>query len=392
MQINPLLITREKEGMSVDYKGRLKRLHTAMSQNQVDSVVYGTGSNFQYFSGVLLPWERDEGPEQPTSFLVVNSEGDARMLLDPLYADQAPDAHLECDIASSRAEQVAWLRKHLTSNRVGTSRKSAPFIRELVQEALPQAECVEGEELGEALRLIKDEEEIALLRKVASINDRVMADLIEHIRPGITAMDLQKLIWEFGESYGAQSLSFPGTALFVKSGTEPSADPFVYPREEGLVTGTSVAFDFGYLLDGYCSDYGRSFYCGEAPDHIAGAYRALQEAECHLISQMKPYQMKVNEMFGVLEAALDERGYGDRLRARLSDGTLGHQIGVDVHENPWIKPQSDVFLQPGMVMALEPKVWLPGEYYLRVEDIVLVTEEGAESFTTFDRELFSLPG
>jgi len=377
--------------MPVDYKGRLRRLETAMGEHQLDSVVYGTGSNFQYFSGVMLPWERDEGPEEPACFLVVNSEGEARVLLDAPYADHAGDTFLPCDVARSRAEQVAWLRKHLTPNRVGTSRKSALFTGELVAEALPQAECVVAEELGETLRVIKDEDELALLRQVASINDRVMEALIEHIRPPVTAQDLHHLITELGETHGAQRPSFPGTTLFVKSGTEPTSDPFVYPRDQGLVRGTSVAFDFGYIVDGYCSDFGRSFYCGEAPDHIQGAYRALQEAQCHLISQMKPYQMKINEMFGVLEAALDERGYGDRLRARLADGTLGHQIGVDVHENPWIKPENDHTLKPGMVMALEPKVWLPGEYYLRVEDIVLVTEEGAESFTTFDRELFSLP-
>ncbi len=380
-----------KEGMTVDYKARLRRLQSAMEDTKIDSIVYGTGSSFQYFSGVIIPWQRDEGPEEPTCFLLVTREGDARILLDGEHTEVVGDTFLACDTADTRQEQIAWLRKYLLGGCVGTGRKSAPMLKQLVSEALGSVECVDGERLAEALRVCKEPEEIALLRKVASINDRVMEDLIEHIRPGTTAPQLQDLIAQLGRSHGAQGLSFPGTALFVKSGTEPSPDPFVYPREEGLVPGTSVAFDFGYLLEGYCSDYGRSFYCGEAPAHITGAYQALQEAQCHLISQMKPYQMKINEMFGVLEAALDERGYGDRLRARLADGTLGHQIGVDVHENPWIKPQSDVYLRPGMVMALEPKVWLPGEYYLRVEDIVLITEEGAESFTTFDRNLFALP-
>ncbi len=380
-----------KEGIGMDYKGRMERLRNAMEQAQLDSIVYGTGSSFQYFSGVIIPWKRDGGLAEPTCFLIINRDGSGRVLLEPEHADAKEQTCLDCDVASSWAERVAWFKKHLIPNRIGTSRVSAAWLRELIAEAFPEAQCSDAERLAEGIRVLKDDEEIALLREVSAINDRVMGDLIQHIRPGITALELQDLIAQLGKSHGAQGLSFPGTALFVKSGTEPSSDPFVYPREEGLVPNTSVAFDFGYLLNGYCSDYGRSFYCGEAPEHIAGAYQALQEAQCHLISEMKPHQMKINEMFGVLEAALDGRGYGDRLRARLSDGTLGHQIGVDVHENPWIKPESDVPLQPGMVMALEPKVWFPGEYYLRVEDIVLVTEKGAESFTTFDRELFSLP-
>ena len=87
---------------------------------------------------------------------------------------------------------------------------------------------------------------------------------------------------------------------------------------------------------------------------------------------------------------LDELGYGDRFRARLPCGTLGHQIGVDLHENPWIRPETETLLAPGMVMCIEPKVWSPGQYYLRVEDMVLVTEEGAESLTVFDRNTFEL--
>jgi len=105
---------------------------------------------------------------------------------------------------------------------------------------------------------------------------------------------------------------------------------------------------------------------------------------------MKP-GMRIGDMPKIILAKLDELGYGDRFRARVPDGTLGHQIGVDLHENPWIKPDCDMKLLPGMVMCIEPKLWLPGEYYLRVEDMVLVTENGAESLTDFNRELFELP-
>lgn len=105
---------------------------------------------------------------------------------------------------------------------------------------------------------------------------------------------------------------------------------------------------------------------------------------------MKP-GLKIGEMFNIIEAFLDGRGFGDRLRARLPHGNLGHHIGVDLHEKPWLRPGCDVVLQPGMVMCLEPKLWLPGEYYIRVEDMVLITEEGAESLTVFDRRLFELP-
>ena len=219
----------------------------------------------------------------------------------------------------------------------------------------------------------------------------VMEKVVTSIRPGVTQIELQELVREAGILLGAHDVSFSPAALFVKSGTQPTENPFVYPKEEGLLPGTSIAFDFGFIKDGYCSDFGRSFYSGPAPKHIVDAYRALQESHCEVISQMAPGKFKLNQLFGLMETAIDRRGYGDRLRARLKDGTLGHQIGVDLHENPWIRPHSDVWLEAGMVMALEPKVWFPGEYYLRVEDIVLITETGAEYLTEFDRELFELP-
>ena len=100
--------------------------------------------------------------------------------------------------------------------------------------------------------------------------------------------------------------------------------------------------------------------------------------------------MRVCDVFPIIEGFLDKDGYGDHLRARLSDGTVGHQIGVEVHENPWLKPDNMQELQEGMVMCLEPKLWKAGEYYLRVEDMVLIHKNRAEFLTNYDREQFQL--
>jgi Xaa-Pro aminopeptidase len=100
--------------------------------------------------------------------------------------------------------------------------------------------------------------------------------------------------------------------------------------------------------------------------------------------------MRVCDVFPSIEEVLDEEGYGDYLRARLPHGSVGHQIGVEVHEPPWLKPENDDLLQAGMVMCLEPKLWHAGEYYLRVEDMVLIHPDRAEFLTDYDREQFQL--
>ena len=98
----------------------------------------------------------------------------------------------------------------------------------------------------------------------------------------------------------------------------------------------------------------------------------------------------MDEVFPSIEKVLDREGFGDYLRARLPSGMVGHQIGVEVHEDPWLKPGDSQELVDGMVFCVEPKLWLRGEYYLRVEDMVLVKNGEAESLTNYDRMRFVL--
>lgn len=374
----------------MDFVARREQLQQAMLENDLDGLVYGLGANLQYFSGLSFEWSREHEPEEPQCLLVLARGEEPRVVVAWDSPVRPIGTDLEFLVVRSLGELLTLLTKWLAKGkRIGTSRTAESFLTSIITSAIPEAQCVAAEWLGEEIRLVKSAEEIALLREAAILTDKVMGEIVGHIKPGITQLELQQKLAEAGSQLGAQGVSFPPAALYVKSGSEPLENPFVYPKEEGLVEGTSIAFDFGFVLNGYCSDFGRSFYCGAAPDHIAGAYRALQQAHCHLISEMKP-GLPIADMYGILIAKLDELGYGDRLRARLPDGTLGHQIGVDLHENPWIRPTSEGVLKPGMVMCIEPKVWLPGEYYLRVEDMVLVTESGAESLTNFDRQKFEL--
>lgn len=355
----------------MDYATRVRRLWVCVEAAGLDAVVYGSGANFEYLSGRSEKWVREHEPAEPEQLLIIS--GGQAFIVKLATGDDIRER----------------LARYISGSRVGVSRAAARYLSDLLVQAIPGVSCVDAESLGAGLRLVKDDHEVSLLRKAASLTDKVMAEVVELIRPGVTQLELQARIEEIGLGLGAEDVSFPPAALFVKSGTTPTENPFVYAKDMGLVPGTSIAFDFGFVVNGYCSDFGRSFYCGPAPSDFAKAYRSLQKAQCHLISQMRP-GMRIGDMYGVLMQVLDGDGYGDRFRARVPDGTLGHQIGVDLHEDPWIRPGVEKVLEPGMVMAIEPKLWLPGEYYLRVEDIVLVTERGAEPLTLFDRNLFEL--
>jgi Xaa-Pro aminopeptidase len=238
--------------------------------------------------------------------------------------------------------------------------------------------------------MTKTPDQIATLRRVAKLTDGVFTAVVPCIRQGVTQPALEDEIRRQGMARGAEGVSFDPAAIFTKTGSPPSTEAFTYPRERGLEAGCSVAFDFGFVMDGLCSDFGRSLYLGPAPEHIAGAYRALQQAVLDAVAEIRPGATRFCDLYPVVERSLDERGYGDFLRARLKEKVLGHCIGATVHEEPWLRPDCDRPILPGTVFAIEPKLWHTGQYYLRVEDMVLVGPEGAELLTCADRELFEL--
>lgn len=238
--------------------------------------------------------------------------------------------------------------------------------------------------------MIKTKDEIDRLRRVAKLTDDVFSAIIPSIREGVTQPQLEDDIRMEALRRGAQDVSFPPAVIFTKTDSPPSTEAFTYPREQGLVRGTAIAFDIGFVMDGYCSDFGRSLYFGQAPDHIRGAYKALQQAVVDTVALMHAGAMRVCDLYPAVERTLDRLGYGEYLRARLTDKVLGHAIGRTVHEDPWITPTCELPLQAGMVFALEPKLWHTGQYYLRVEDMVLVGQDSSEFLTTADRTTFEL--
>jgi Xaa-Pro aminopeptidase len=207
---------------------------------------------------------------------------------------------------------------------------------------------------------------------------------------GVSQRELSLEIEMTGRELGASDISFPSTAGFMKTGTEQVNQPFTFPVHKGLEEDTSIAFDIGFVLNGYCSDWGRSMYFGNPEPDMKLAYEALQNSVVTTIEEIEPQVTAVSDIFPSIEAKLDAEGFGDYLRARLKNRTVGHQIGVEVHENPWLKPEEKTLLMEGMVLCIEPKLWKKGQYYLRVEDMVLITSDGAESLTHFDRTQFQI--
>lgn len=380
----------------MNFERRLIGLQKKMLKEGIDLVVYGSCQNFQYLTGLPLNWRRWEDLGCSTVNVFVPRKGEPVLTLDEDSAEQAQHTWIkDCRILAKKENYRDMLRKvisefDLKRGNIGLGNHVWGSTVTQIATLLKNPRFLRADGLMDDLRMIKDDEEIERLRKSAMLTDKVMEKVVPNIEKGVTQKELDLEVELEGRRLGASDVSFPPTAGFVKSDSEVSRNPFAYPLEKGLVAGTSVAFDIGFVVDGYCSDFGRSFHFGSASTEVKKGYEALQQSVIETVEKMRDGCIRVCDVFPALEKVLDKLGYGDYLRARLSTKNLGHNIGVEVHEPPWLSPEYEDVLRENMVMALEPKLWHAGEYYLRVEDMVLIGPKKTEFLTKFDRSLFQL--
>ncbi|MBQ6595352.1 MAG: aminopeptidase P family protein [Clostridia bacterium] len=384
---------------------RIRRLQAVLREEGIDGAVYATSASMQYLlDDHGYRWQRtmycgglpDMWPEglaghflnYPDRMLYIPDEGEP--VLVATFAVARDMEHLPIRLETGYFHRLMdIMAPFLRGRRIAVGEACRPYLLAMLEEFAPKAVWTDGEQTVLGMRMVKDDKEIAALRRVARFTDEAMEKTVRILRPGVTKGEVEAYLARIGEEAGLRDVSFPPAALFVKSGSGMALGSD--PADMALEPGTAVAFDFGYVMDGYCSDYGRSFYLGEAPKRYAEGYRALQTAQTELLRRIRP-GVRMDLCRRVLEEVLDDcGGYAGNLRQNPVSGLMGHQIGIDVHEHPWIHDAQEHFFEPGMVMCIEPKLWFENVGYMRVEDMVLITEDGCESLTVFDRSRFELP-
>ena len=233
--------------------------------------------------------------------------------------------------------------------------------------------------LVEQQRMIKDEGEIELLREACRISDRALELTFPYIKPGVTERELAARL-EFNiKMEGADDISFETIILAGKRTSLLHGSP----GDTKLQNGDLVQFDFGALFKGYHADMSRAFVIGQASDEQKAFYKMMQKAEMEAIR-------------GIRDGA--EGNQPDQAVRNIIPETfinhyypgLGHGVGLEIHEHPYLKHSSDFTLKSGMVLTIEPGVYVPGWGGMRIEDTVLVTEEGYEILTQFPRDLMEV--
>lgn len=374
---------------------RREKILKKLNESGLDGLLFASGANFQYVvESNSYFWQRycfnlDEPVAGariiPEAMVYLNKEGKSTILTTPLLKEHF-DTTLNDVVVSYMDQFEDELTKIIDGKKIGIGRDCEAWFRKTLKVKL-----IEVEDIFYDLRRIKDEKEIALMSKLGKFTDDAVMYVCKHLKPGMTMFDAERMIVDYGLQNGMADLSFPPTCGFKTRNTEnaQSIEPFENDRK--LVEGTMIAFDIGYMDRGYCSDWGRTVYVGRAPELVKKGYEALQAGETYMLSKIVPGVTKFGELYGFICDKVEELGYYDYLRFKRDEtGGNGHHIGSEVHELPFLVPGDELVLQPGMIFCSEPKMFFKNEGYMRVEDMILVTEDGAKFLTNFPRDLFEI--
>jgi Xaa-Pro aminopeptidase/Xaa-Pro dipeptidase len=231
-----------------------------------------------------------------------------------------------------------------------------------------------------SIRIFKDAEEISCIRRAAELSGRVLEAALQTIRPGIRERDIALEI-EFGaKRAGAERMAFE---TIVASGIN-AALPHARPSLKILEQGDLVVVDYGTVIEGYCSDETCTFCLGFADDRKREIYSRVKEAHDRALEAVKA-GVTCSQIDRIARSCLGKFG----LDVYFPHGT-GHGVGLEVHESPRISAVSDTVLEEGMVVTIEPGVYIPGEWGIRIEDTVLVLNDGCEVLTKMPKDLIIL--
>jgi Xaa-Pro aminopeptidase len=306
--------------------------------------------------------------------VLVGLDGAVRLFTDFRYAERARQLE-DVDVVETPRYLYTDLPQHLSGpvafEADALTYANYEFLREGGVELVPRRGLVE------ALRAVKEPEELEAIRRAAEVTDATYARLAEEQFAGRTE---RELVWRMEVLFhecGADGLAFD---VDIAAGPT-AASPHAMPGERVVEEGEFVLVDAGATVDGYCSDCTRTFAVGEVSGSLQGLYDIVLRAQLAGLEAVRP-GAGGREVDAAARAVIAEAGYSES----FGHG-LGHGLGLLVHEAPVLRPESQDVLEPGNVVTVEPGIYLSGVAGIRIEDLVAVTEDGAEVLSRFPKEL-----
>jgi Xaa-Pro dipeptidase len=250
------------------------------------------------------------------------------------------------------------------------------------RQAHPGIELLDAGPILSKHRMVKDQYEIELMQRAAGVTERAFAAVLTQLDLGVTANEIAQEIDRLFVRFGATNPSFhtgiriggPGVVDLPAAGRKVGDTP-IQPR-------SVITFDLGAVVDGYASDFGRTVFWGEPVAEVVWLHDLIMKSQAQAIRAMRSGQVTAAGLNAIARGVIEGAGHGSGFTHRL-----GHGIGIDVHEEPFLFPGDETVLETGMCFTIEPSIRVPGLAGVRVEDVVMVTPEGGQSFHTFSRDL-----
>ena len=347
--------------------GRLDRVLAELAARELDALLVTDLVNLRWLTGFT-----------GSNGLAVLGHDVCRFVTDFRYLTQADD---EVDMAWTH-EIATDVVEHVSGGlrgRVGFDDEHVSVrTHERLREHAPDGvELVAAGGLVERLRMVKDADEVEKVRAAARLADEALTEVLGR---GIVGRSEREIALELEFAMrrrGASQASFPSIVAAGPHGALPHAQP----RDEPVPAGTLLTIDWGAVLDGYASDCTRTFATGDLDPRDAEVYELVRRAQAEALEAVRPGPLG-KEVDAVARAVIEAAGHGEH----FGHG-LGHGVGLEVHEGPRLSRQGDVALVPGHIVTVEPGVYVPGQVGVRIEDLVVVTEDGHEVLSSLPKDL-----
>ncbi len=355
--------------MTQEHLQRIEKLQAAMAKEDVDAIFLYTPINRTYFTGLttsngLLLIERQGMPIFYTDFRYMEV---AHRVLSGITVNKfkPPVEQLAIYAEMSKAWKTVGYEGNLTV---------AQYLP--LQETMPKVTLKSVTTMLSAIRGVKHASEIASIRKSAQENDALFAELLKAFKPGMSEREMLRIF----------------NIKLAERGLQPSFDPILCagvnavechhtPDDTVLMPESELLIDMGVLVDGYCSDMTRTVYYGTPTARFREIHDIVLEANQAATAAIKP-GMRCCDIDAVARAIIEKAGYGEYF-----DHSLGHSVGLEIHEMPSFAKTCETILEPGMVITNEPGIYIPGDVGVRIEDLIVVTETGCEVLSHTPHEI-----
>lgn len=378
---------------------RRAQLIKELMQEPIDAVLINNPSNLYYYTGFtggeamfLMPVNGDIMSTYAfelcgisnDSRVITNDWPDGYVITDSRYYEQVEK---ECE----GLQLVKWESKGMaaTIQELLSEDKKIQIVLEddmnLAQymkltEVCKNCAFALGSKWIRKPRMVKDAEELAKLEQAEHIGDAAFTHILDVLKPGVSEREIALELEFFMKKQGASKLSFD---TIVASGANGSM-PHAQVTDRVLQSGDFVTMDFGCVYQGYCSDMTRTVAIGTPTDEMKKVYQIVLDANLRAMEQITAGK-RCNEIDAVARDYIREQGYGEY----FGHG-LGHGVGLDIHEEPRFSPKCDVITQENMVITDEPGIYLPGQFGVRIEDLVVVKENGYQKLSQSEKKLIIL--